>query len=298
MFNGRVEMVSESVTFGAGFTEFRRQDLTDPNAIGDVGGFATTALGAAPSLLFSARFEAVAPGQALFDLRDAGPNVLHDVVLFNAPFLQLTESQLRYVDGILSIIVASPLTNAANNLDVDGDGSVSPRDALAVVYALNTFGGGPAEQFLAPGGGNLSSGLTSGGSAALTGMPPYGYLDVNGDNFITPRDALMVISYLNSSALGSPLSAPLAAGSPAAGGGLQAASLAGDPVASSFSSLDAGFASIPTGGALASDAGDFLVDEADDIAPEYDLAGSGDDESGVDRLIGEIAEDIAVAWLE
>ncbi|WP_235908882.1 cadherin-like domain-containing protein [Roseiconus nitratireducens] len=58
--------------------------------------------------------------------------------------------------------------------DVDGNGVVSPIDALTIINYLNIYG--PGE--IGP------------------GDPSFGY-DVNGDNDITPLDALLVINFLN-----------------------------------------------------------------------------------------------------
>ncbi len=72
-----------------------------------------------------------------------------------------------------------PWQNSDWNLDVNGDGAVSPMDALLIINHLNLVGSGslpipPTPSFF---------------------PPPY--LDVSGDNEVTPTDALMVINYLN-----------------------------------------------------------------------------------------------------
>lgn len=72
-----------------------------------------------------------------------------------------------------------PWQNGVNMFDVNGNGRVSPVDALLVIYHLNNIGSGP---------------LPVPPTAELT-PPPY--VDVSGDNEISPIDALMVISYLN-----------------------------------------------------------------------------------------------------
>lgn len=68
----------------------------------------------------------------------------------------------------------SPFHNDENPYDVDGNGTVSPLDALAIINYLNLYGPGP----VGPGD---------------TG---YGY-DVNHDSNVTTLDALLVINYLN-----------------------------------------------------------------------------------------------------
>ncbi len=63
--------------------------------------------------------------------------------------------------------------------DVNGDGDVSARDALAIINYLNTYGPGPVGE----------------------GDPGYGY-DVNNDGMVTSLDALLVINELNVSSGG------------------------------------------------------------------------------------------------
>lgn len=66
--------------------------------------------------------------------------------------------------------------NASNPLDVDGNGTVTPLDALLVINDLNSFG---------------AHALAGNGASA----PPY--LDTNNNGEVTPLDVLLVINYLN-----------------------------------------------------------------------------------------------------
>ncbi len=71
--------------------------------------------------------------------------------------------------------------NSTNPLDVNGDGSVTPADALAVINALNSQGSGSL------------------------GTPPinaHDYLDVQGTGVLSPSDALLIINALNSQSSG------------------------------------------------------------------------------------------------
>jgi hypothetical protein len=72
----------------------------------------------------------------------------------------------------------APWQNGTLPTDVNGDGVVSPIDALLVINYLNRDGSGPVPEITGD-----------------QGPPPY--LDVNGDGFITPIDALLVINLLN-----------------------------------------------------------------------------------------------------
>jgi len=72
-----------------------------------------------------------------------------------------------------------PWTNVNNAYDVDGDGEVTPSDALVILNYLNTTGPGPVP------------------STAPAVAP---YLDTTGDNHIAPDDVMAVLNklrYLN-----------------------------------------------------------------------------------------------------
>ncbi len=73
----------------------------------------------------------------------------------------------------------APFQNPANPLDANGDGKLSPLDALAVINTVNGQGSGmlvsPAHPF----------------------APGFEYLDTNGDNAVSPLDALQIINELN-----------------------------------------------------------------------------------------------------
>ncbi|MCA9125524.1 MAG: tandem-95 repeat protein [Planctomycetales bacterium] len=78
-------------------------------------------------------------------------------------------------------VLNSRWQNPQANLDVNGDGSISPIDALILVNYLN----GDREPFL-----------------PNSGIEPAPFLDPNGDEFITPSDVLLVINFLNAAAAG------------------------------------------------------------------------------------------------
>ena len=83
------------------------------------------------------------------------------------------------VEDHLVTIQGNPYTNQAWNLDVNGDGFVSPIDVLQVVNWINDPN---LPQFLS--------------LANATGLPPY--VDVNGDGIVSAVDVSLVVNYLNS----------------------------------------------------------------------------------------------------
>ncbi len=94
---------------------------------------------------------------------------------------------------------ASPWTNPVRPTDVNGDGEITPRDALAIINQLNRSDGSSLADRVAP---------PILGDDALTTDPPAFY-DPSGDGEVTPRDALRVINQLNAG-----LSGVAAAGEP------------------------------------------------------------------------------------
>ena len=68
----------------------------------------------------------------------------------------------------------TPFHNEDSPFDVDGNGSVTAADALAIINYLNIYGPGPVG----------------------FGDPGFGY-DVNGDGFVTALDALLILNELN-----------------------------------------------------------------------------------------------------
>ena len=80
------------------------------------------------------------------------------------------------VEDYVITIGTNPFTSPLNRFDVNGDGFVSPIDALQVIRELDLNGGG---QLFLP----------------APNAPPY--FDVDGNGFLTPRDGIELIDYLN-----------------------------------------------------------------------------------------------------
>ena len=89
-----------------------------------------------------------------------------------------------------TVVVAAPLVGA---LDVNGDGSISPIDAVLVINFLN------GEQTkLVP--LDASIGGPNGMGAATAFIDTGGGTNGRGDNFVSPLDAILVINWLNTDA--------------------------------------------------------------------------------------------------
>ncbi|MFK7736414.1 MAG: GEVED domain-containing protein [Pirellulaceae bacterium] len=86
------------------------------------------------------------------------------------------------VEDHLLTLNGNPYTNGVNNLDVNGDGFVSPIDALQVRNYVNDPSNPTTLSLPAP------------------GTPPF--VDVNGDGSVSAIDVLLVINFLNEQASG------------------------------------------------------------------------------------------------
>lgn len=89
-------------------------------------------------------------------------------------------------DSIATTVAVSVVTKKSSNQnpveprDVNGDGQISPLDALILINYINSFGAGPI-------GGNAPHGSGEGQI----------WIDVNGDGAISPLDILIIINWLN-----------------------------------------------------------------------------------------------------
>lgn len=86
--------------------------------------------------------------------------------------------------------ISSPWQNQADPLDVNSDNAITPLDALVIINELNTSGARPLAGAAVKTAGSGAESLPIGQSLA-------GFVDVNGDQLLTPSDALAVINSLN-----------------------------------------------------------------------------------------------------
>ena len=94
----------------------------------------------------------------------------------------ITVSAPGFLSDAKVVLVADderPYQNPRDALDVDGDESIFPIDALIIINILNEIGTGPAAEIMAQYQG------------------PAVFPDTTGDNSISPFDALLVINELN-----------------------------------------------------------------------------------------------------
>ncbi len=149
-----------------------------PGLLNEFGSFTSSfaPLGPNPLEVFRITFQANAAGIAQFlgDPADLSP--LHDV-LFAEPPITADYTQINYAVSDLTIFDPAGGGGEGEGPDVNGDGYVSPVDALLVIHFLN----------------NGTSSFNNGSGASNL------RLDVNRDSYVSPVDALLVIAYLNGS---------------------------------------------------------------------------------------------------
>ncbi len=176
------------VSFGPNYQRVREGDVRTRGLINEIGAVSTgdSPLGTAEQLLFVVTLTASSVGTASFVGDPADISPFHDTLTYE-PVTAVGFSNIRYgsdsvviVNGTGSGNAGGEFTNAANPLDVNNDGFVSPIDALVIINALN-----------------------SGGSRALTGGSGEGesggrmYIDTNADGFLSAIDVLGVVNFLN-----------------------------------------------------------------------------------------------------
>ena len=97
---------------------------------------------------------------------------------------QVTSDDLFLITGDATLVDPTrPWHNPINRWDVNGDGYVSPIDALIIVNHLKNSG---SDRLIDPSGGETTEET---------------YPDVSGDNFISPIDVLLVVNHLNDATL-------------------------------------------------------------------------------------------------
>lgn len=141
------------------------------------------------TLVAKVPMEVIAEGTIDVDFRPASSaaHILRDWPLGGVPFGSITFTGTTfdaYAAGerpddndLGNGDVTSSRHNAANPLDVNGDGVVTPADVLVLVNALNEHGPGPIAEL------------------PLTRDAFY---DVNDDGHLSPQDVLIVVNWLNS----------------------------------------------------------------------------------------------------
>ncbi|HIA62151.1 MAG TPA: hypothetical protein EYN93_04540 [Planctomycetaceae bacterium] len=178
-----LQMITDSLTFGASFPNGQSGDLSVPGLVNEAGAFQDLAVvnGSAPLTVFTVDFRGLNPGVTTVQADPAdvssdspvpGTSPLHDTLTIN-PAAAVAHNDINFK----TLTVAVTSGSGEGELDINQDGAVTPLDALNIINNLNAHG---------------SRGLAEGEELSYDNR-----LDVNRDAYITPLDALSIINYLN-----------------------------------------------------------------------------------------------------
>lgn len=249
----------------------KKSDGQVPGIVNEVGAFQTSssALGNDEVLLFTVNLRATTAGTLTYQGDPSDVLPLNAVTLFTPP-TNVTFDRIRLNSGTVNITAGAggeaEFTNPDNNMDVNGDGVVSPLDVLLVINDMNSYGSRP---------------LTAGeGEASNAG---HIFLDVNADLHVSPIDALLIITHLNES-------------------GGEGESAAVDAPVALLDETDPLDGVIET---FAADSGESVASASASAIDVYVMPVTGDDstvsaddedEDSLDSLIDALADDVAAGW--
>ena len=178
-----LQMITDSLTFGASFPNGQSGDLSVPGLVNEAGAFQDISVvtGGAPLTVFTVDFRGLNPGITTVQADPAdvssdspvpGTSPLHDTLTIN-PAAAVAHNDINFKALTVGVISGS----GEGEFDINQDGAVTPLDALNIINSLNTNG---------------SRELAEGEELSYDNR-----LDVNRDEYITPLDALSIINYLN-----------------------------------------------------------------------------------------------------
>jgi hypothetical protein len=155
-------------------------------------------LGDAETLVFQLELTAERPGLLTFQSEAADELPRHDVLLYNVNFeiptdwVDYGEASVVVVERTVEEPIEAAFQNRQQPQDVNADGIVAPGDLLLVVNDLNQIGARSLTAFASPPALLASELRQSEGESAR----PY-FPDVNGDQYVSAADALVIINWLN-----------------------------------------------------------------------------------------------------
>jgi len=181
-----LQVVPNTLNHGTIFTDITQGTADLPGLIDEVGGVqdgvdqSSFDRGTGAMELFTIDVTAIAStsgGLTALETDPINASPLHDTVVIAPSPASVDLLDILY--SFTTIEITSP-AEGESLLDTNGDGAVTPIDALGIINQLNTFGTGA-----------VAEGETFGLDQAM---------DVNRDSFVSPLDALAIINYLNDNA--------------------------------------------------------------------------------------------------
>jgi hypothetical protein len=173
----------EAVQFSGSYGNVQSGDIRTPGVIDELGAVQSglSPLGGDRIELVRAVFDTIYVGTATMTADPADQTPAHSTLIFHPP-QEILAGQLQFTETTLTVLEPDP----TRHLDVNGDGAVSPIDALGIINDLNFNGPGPVD---------MPAVLSEAEGESITRGRRF--LDVNRDHYVSPMDALAVINHLN-----------------------------------------------------------------------------------------------------
>ncbi len=177
-----VTVVEESIAYDEAYANGRAGDVDRPGLVNELGAFAgLRTLGSDERLLASVSFVARREGTAAFTLTPADVRG-HETLVYGLD--QVVSADAVDWQGV-EVQVLGGWHNTEIPPDVNDDGRVTPQDALHGINAINAHGKQLLER------AELQAG--AGAAAAADRF----FFDVDGDDYLSPGDVLLVVNRLN-----------------------------------------------------------------------------------------------------
>ena len=180
-----IELDADSLQYSAQYRNAIAGDLDSLGCIDEVGAMQAgfSPLGPDALELFRITATGINVGVTEIQTNPADLDLVSDTLVFEPPSA-LLDTQIDYASAKIEIIMPDPY----GHLDINDDGQVTPIDALHLVNDLNFNGARPL---------NLDPGMLEAEGEVIGAGHRARHLDVNGDNYISPLDALAIINHLN-----------------------------------------------------------------------------------------------------
>jgi hypothetical protein len=157
--------------------------IDENGLIDETGGFNNEA-DLSRTLVVSIPIVAASPGELRFILEAADESPAHVTLLLGLDS-PVPRDRIRLGEVVVEFVES--LHNAADPMDTNMDGEMTPLDALVVINHLNRYGAGPV---------NVDAVRTLRAVAAEVHAAHFA-LDVNRDRFISPIDMLLIVNALD-----------------------------------------------------------------------------------------------------
>ncbi|MCA9185599.1 MAG: tandem-95 repeat protein [Planctomycetales bacterium] len=194
---GAVQIDAGSFTFNdVDYSRFQSVSTASPGVIDEAGAFSTSTTmvsAPAPVELFRVDFVATGAGDVDFTGDPADVLPLHETGLFG--LTQAVPNDRIVFDSVTVTIDAAPVpatfTRVSNPLDVNGDGFVSPIDAIIVIGEMDAHGARVLPSV------PVKTGIAPVSDDTLGNPLPKLPVDVNADHMLTALDVLLIINELD-----------------------------------------------------------------------------------------------------